>query len=144
VVLTMYCLVLFLLAGDSAVAGLHEQLAALMPHSQSAAAAAAQQSGSSPMQQQQQQQLSGAMQRRIQHNIQLAARCAKLESEKQQLAREKEEIQGKRVLMSCKLWLVAQRQVLSLWGSGFLQQSRVLDHCIAKHSRHDQSACCAA
>lgn len=81
-------------AGDSAVAGLHEQLAALMPPSQSAAAAA-QHSGSSPMQQQQQQQLSGAMQRRIQHNIQLAARCAKLESEKQQLAREKEEIQGK-------------------------------------------------
>ncbi|WIA18914.1 hypothetical protein OEZ85_003586 [Tetradesmus obliquus] len=80
-------------AGDSAVAGLHEQLAALMPPSQ--AAAAGQHSGSSPMQQQQQQQLSGAMQRRIQHNIQLAARCAKLESEKQQLAREGAEMQGK-------------------------------------------------
>jgi hypothetical protein len=70
---------------------MQQQLAALMPPSQ--AAAAAHHSGSSPMQQQQQ-QLSGAMQRRIQHNIQLAARCAKLESEKQQLAREKEEVQG--------------------------------------------------
>ncbi|KAF6252466.1 hypothetical protein COO60DRAFT_1704276 [Scenedesmus sp. NREL 46B-D3] len=80
-------------AGDGAVAGLHEQLAALMPLSQSAAVAE-HQSSSRPMQQQQQ-QLSGAMQWRIQHNIQLAARSAKLETEKQQLAREKADMQGK-------------------------------------------------
>lgn len=74
------------------MAGLHEQLAALMPLSQSAAVAE-HQSSSCPMQQQQQ-QLSGAMQWRIQHNIQLAARSAKLETEKQQLAREKADMQG--------------------------------------------------
>lgn len=59
------------------------------------------------MQQQQQQQLSGAMQRRIQHNIQLAARCAKLESEKQQLAREAAEMQGEHACaadLSTRLW----------------------------------------
>jgi septal ring factor EnvC (AmiA/AmiB activator) len=100
-------------AGEGAVAGLHEQLAALMPPSQ--AAAAAHLSSSSTLQQQQQQQLSGAMQRRIQHNIQLAARCAKLENEKQQLAREKADMQGKhaegyrkcRALMY-RLWLDLQ------------------------------------
>ena len=40
------------------------------------------------------QQLSGAMQRRIQHNLQLAARCARLEAEKQHLAQQKTEVQG--------------------------------------------------
>lgn len=39
-------------------------------------------------------QLSGAMQRRIQHNLQLAARCARLEAEKQQLVKEKVDVSG--------------------------------------------------
>lgn len=86
--------VLLLAAGDGAVAGLQDQLAALLPPSHAAAGGTASSSGQGGQHVQQQQQLSAAMQRRIQHNIQLAARCAKLENEKQQLAREKSEVQG--------------------------------------------------
>lgn len=69
-------------AGDAAVSNLEQHLASLIP-------AAAGASGGSGSPEGPQNTLSAAMQRRIHHNIQLAARCARLEAQKQALESEK-------------------------------------------------------
>jgi hypothetical protein len=75
------------------VGSLEQHLAVLLP---STPAASEPNSGGNTSQwHQQHQQLAGALQRRIQHNIQLAARCSRLESEKQQLAGEKQDLSDK-------------------------------------------------
>lgn len=75
--------------GDAAVSNLEQHLAALLPTTAAAAAG-----GGSPGEPQHN-TLSAAMQRRIHHNIQLAARCARLESQKQALEAEKAELSTK-------------------------------------------------
>jgi hypothetical protein len=73
-------------AGDAAVTNLEQHLASLIP----TAAAAGGGSPGDP-----QNTLSAAMQRRIHHNIQLAARCARLEAQKQALEAQKAELSTK-------------------------------------------------
>lgn len=81
------CTVLLPLAvGDAAVSNLEQHLASLIP----TAAAAGGGSPGDP-----QNTLSAAMQRRIHHNIQLAARCARLEAQKQALEAESAELSTK-------------------------------------------------
>lgn len=70
--------------GDAAVSSLEQHLASLLPSAQPAAA------GSDPNS-----TLSRAMQRRVHHNIQLAARCAHLESQKQALEAEQAQLRTK-------------------------------------------------
>lgn len=93
--------------GDAAVSNLEQHLASLLP---STAAAAA---GTPAADVQQQQQvsppsntLSAAMQRRIHHNIQLAARCARLEGQKQTLEAEKAELATKLERAQVGGWLM--------------------------------------
>jgi hypothetical protein len=81
------CLCHIFAVGDAAVSNLEQHLASLIP---TAAAAAGGGSPGDP-----QNTLSAAMQRRIHHNIQLAARCARLEAQKQALEAEKAELSTK-------------------------------------------------
>lgn len=71
-------------AGDAAVSSLEQHLASLLPSAQPTAA------GSDPNS-----TLSRAMQRRVHHNIQLAARCAHLEAQKQALEAEQAQLSTK-------------------------------------------------
>lgn len=68
------------------MSNLEQHLASLIP---AAAPAGAGSPGAPPN------TLSAAMQRRIHHNIQLAARCARLEAQKQALEAEKAELNNK-------------------------------------------------
>jgi hypothetical protein len=73
--------------GDAAVNNLEQHLASLIP---TAAVPASDGSPGDPHK-----TLSAAMQRRIHHNIQLAARCARLEAQKQALEAEKAALNNK-------------------------------------------------
>jgi hypothetical protein len=104
--------------GDTAVTALEQQLASLIP---GAAAAAAGAGGP-------QHTLSAAMQRRIHHNIQLAARCARLDAQKKALEAEKADL-STRLAKAQVRQLLAHLSCVQQHGPGVISMAQYTRRC---------------